>query len=289
MIHNAALVSTAEWSDSVIQIHTFFFVFFSILVYHRILNLVACAIQEDLVVYPPHARQFASANPQLPVRPFPSPSLLLAPLANTRLFSMWVCFCFPGKFICVTFYIHTQVIASGICLSLSDFTWYDNLQVQPCCYKWHYFIPLYGWVVFLYISSVQLLSHVWLFVTPWTAAHQASLSFTNSRGLHLMSIVSVMPSNHLILCHPLFLLPSIFPSIRVLSNESVLHIGWPNVWATGSVLPMNTRTDLPQDGLVGSPCSPRDSQESSTPQFRSIISLVLSYFYGPTLTSIHDC
>ena len=75
-------------------------------------------------------------------------------------------------------------------------------------------------------SSVQLLSSVWLFVTPWTAARQASLSITNSRSLlKLMSIELVMPSNHLILCHPLLLLPSIFPSIRVFSNESVLSSG----------------------------------------------------------------
>ena len=75
------------------------------------------------------------------------------------------------------------------------------------------------------VSSVQLLSHVWLFVTPWTAAHQASLSFTNSQSLlKLMSIESVMPSNHLILCCPLLLLPSIFPRFRVFSNESALHI-----------------------------------------------------------------
>ena len=66
---------------------------------------------------------------------------------------------------------------------------------------------------------------------PWTAAHQASLSITNSRSLlKLMSIKSVMPSNHLMLCHPLFLLPSIFPNIRVFSNESVLHIRWPKYW-----------------------------------------------------------
>ena len=68
--------------------------------------------------------------------------------------------------------------------------------------------------------------------TPWTTAHQTSLSITNSRSLpKLMSIESVMPSNHLILCHPLLLLPSIFPSIKVFSNESVLHIGWPNYWS----------------------------------------------------------
>ena len=81
---------------------------------------------------------------------------------------------------------------------------------------------------------VQLLSCVQLFATPWTAAHQASRSFTISRSLlKLMSIESVMPSNHLILCHPLLLLPSIFPSIRVFSNESVLRIRWPNYWTLG--------------------------------------------------------
>ena len=75
------------------------------------------------------------------------------------------------------------------------------------------------------ISSVQLLSRVRLFATPWTAAGQASLSITNSRSLlKLTSIESVMPSNHLILCHPLLLLPSIFPGIRVFSNESILHM-----------------------------------------------------------------
>ena len=79
--------------------------------------------------------------------------------------------------------------------------------------------------------SVQSLSHLWFFVTPWTAALQAFLSFTNSQTLHkLMSIKSVMPSNHLILCCPL-LLPSIFPSIRVFSNESVLHIRWQKYWS----------------------------------------------------------
>ena len=78
------------------------------------------------------------------------------------------------------------------------------------------------------VSSVQLLSHVWFFVTPQTAAHQASLSITNSQSPpRLMSIESVMSPNHLILCHPLLLLPSIFPRIRVLSNESALHIRWP--------------------------------------------------------------
>ena len=81
------------------------------------------------------------------------------------------------------------------------------------------------------IQSVQSLSRVQLFVTPWTAAGQASLSITNSRSyLRLMTIESVMPSKHLILCHPLLLPTSIFPSIRVFSNESVLHIRWPKDW-----------------------------------------------------------
>ena len=81
------------------------------------------------------------------------------------------------------------------------------------------------------IQSVQLLSHVWLFATPWMAARQASLYITNSQSLlKLMSIKSVMPSNHLILCCPFLLPPSIFPSIRVFSSESVLLIRWPKYW-----------------------------------------------------------
>ena len=82
------------------------------------------------------------------------------------------------------------------------------------------------------LSSVKSLSHVRLFATPWTAACQATLSITNSQSppKH-MSIESLMPSNHLILCHPLLLLPSIFPSIRVFSNESILPIGWPKYWS----------------------------------------------------------
>ena len=95
------------------------------------------------------------------------------------------------------------------------------------------------------ISSVQLLSRVWLFVTPWTAAHQASLSITNSRILlKLMSIESVMPSNHLILCRPL-LPPSIFPSIRVFSNESALCIRWPKYWSFSfNISPSNEYSGL---------------------------------------------
>ena len=93
-------------------------------------------------------------------------------------------------------------------------------------------------------SSVQSLSHVQLFATPWTAACQASVSITNSRSLlKLMSIESVMPSNHLILCRPLLLRSSIFPSIRVFSNESVLRIRWPKYWSF-SISPSNEYSGL---------------------------------------------
>ena len=131
-------------------------------------------------------------------------------------------------------------------------------------------------------SSVQLLSRVRLFATPRTAARQATLSITNSWSLlRLTSIESVMPSNHLILCHTLLLLPSIFPSIRVFANESALRIWWPKYWSFSfNIGPSSEYSGLisfRKSGLVGSPCSPRDSQESSpTPQFKSIDSLVLS-------------
>ena len=98
------------------------------------------------------------------------------------------------------------------------------------CTSWEY--SLRGIVCWLGFSSVQSLSCVRLFVTPWTAAHQASLSITNCRSLlKPMPIESVIPSNHLILCCPLLLLPSIPPSIRVFSNESALRIRWPKYWS----------------------------------------------------------
>ena len=93
---------------------------------------------------------------------------------------------------------------------------------------------------------VQSLSPVWLFATPWTAAHQPALSFTISQSLtKLLSIELVMPSNHLILCHPLLLLPSTFPSIRVSYNESSLHIKWPKYWSFNfSIIPSNEYSGL---------------------------------------------
>ena len=95
-------------------------------------------------------------------------------------------------------------------------------------------------------SSVQSLSLIQLLMTPWTAAHQASLSFTNSRSLlKLMSIESLMPSNHLILCRPLLLLPPIFPSIRIFSNESAVCIGWPkNCSFSFNIGPSNEYSEL---------------------------------------------
>ena len=95
-------------------------------------------------------------------------------------------------------------------------------------------------------NSLQSLSHVWLFATPWTAVRQASLSITNSQSLlKLMSIESVIPPNHLILCCPLLLPPSIIPSIRVFSNESVLQIRWPNYWSFSfSISPSNEHPGL---------------------------------------------
>jgi len=99
---------------------------------------------------------------------------------------------------------------------------------------------------------VQSLSHVWLFAIPWTAACQASLSITNSQSLpKRMSTESVMPSNYLIFCCPLLLLPSIFPSIRVFSNESALHIRWQSIGASAQKCIQNTKTKNDQGGRPG--------------------------------------
>ena len=144
----------------------------------------------------------------------------------------------------------------------------------------------------LLFSSVQSLSCVQLLATPWTAAHQASLSITNSQSPPKpMSIVSVMPSSHLILRGPLLLLPPISPSIRVFSNESTLCIWWPKYWSFSfNISPSNEHPGLisfRMDWLYL--LAFQGTQESSpTPQFKSINSLTLSFLYTPTLTSIHD-
>ena len=128
--------------------------------------------------------------------------------------------------------------------------------------------------------------------TPWTTAHQASLSITNSQSLlKLLSIESVMPSNHLILCHSLVFPPSIFPSIRVFSSESALCMRWPKYWSFSfNISPSNEHSgpiSFKMDWL--DLFAVQGTQESSpTPQFKSINSSVLSFLYSPTLTSIHD-
>ena len=129
-------------------------------------------------------------------------------------------------------------------------------------------------------------------VTPWTAVHQASLSITNSRSLlKLMSIELVMPSNHLILCCPFLLLPSISPSLRVFSNESAVHNKWPKYWSFScSISPSSEYSGWFPLGLTGliSLQSKGLSESSPTPQFEGINSLVLSLSYCPALTSIYD-
>ena len=141
-----------------------------------------------------------------------------------------------------------------------------------------------------FLLTVQLLSHVRFFVTPWTAACQASLSIANSQSLlKLMSIESVMPCNHLILCCPLLLPPSIFPSIRVFSNESALRIRWQKYWSFSFSIScsseyswlisfrMNWLDLLAVEGTL-----------ESLLQHQSISSSALSFLYSPTLTSIYD-
>ena len=141
-------------------------------------------------------------------------------------------------------------------------------------------------------SSVELLGHVRLFATLWSAGCKASLSITNSWSLlKLMSIELVIPSNHFILCCPL-LLPSIFPSIRVFSNKSVLHIRWSKYWSFSfSISPSNEYSGLisfRMDWLDLLAVQGTFKESSPTPQFKSINSSALSFLYSPTLTSIHD-
>ena len=142
-------------------------------------------------------------------------------------------------------------------------------------------------------SSVQSLSPVQLFVTPWIAARQASLSITNSRrSLKLTSIESVMPSSHLILCHPLLPLPPIPSSIRIFSNESTLRMRWPKSWSFRfSIIPSKEHPELISFGMDWLDCLAVQGtlkKSSPTPQFKSINSLVLSFLHSTSLTSIHD-
>ena len=140
------------------------------------------------------------------------------------------------------------------------------------------------------VVAVLSLRHVQLFATPWTAGHQASLLFTISQSLlKLMSIESVMPSNHLILWHSLFL-PSILPSIRVFPSESALHIRWPKYWCFSfSIPPSNEYSEFISfriDDLISLLSKGLLKSFFSAPQFESINSSALSLLYSPTLTSI---
>ena len=139
------------------------------------------------------------------------------------------------------------------------------------------------------ISSFHSLSHVQLFATPGTASRQASMSITNSwNPPKPMSIQSVMPSNHLILCRPLLLLPSIFPSITIFSKESVLCLGWPKYWIFSfSISPSNEYSGLISFRITGY-ISLQSKGLSRTLQLKSINSSALSFLYSPTVTSIQD-
>ena len=141
-------------------------------------------------------------------------------------------------------------------------------------------------------SSVQLLSRVWLFATPWTAACQASLSITNSWSLlKLMCIESVMPSSHLIFCHPLLLLHSIHPSIRVFSNESALRIKWPNYWSFRVISPSNEHPGLISFRMNWLDLLAVQGTLKSLLQHHSSKSINLSmlgFLHSPTLTPIQD-
>ena len=139
-----------------------------------------------------------------------------------------------------------------------------------------------------------MLRRVQLFATPWTAAHQATLSIAKSwSSLKLISIDLVMPSNHLILCHPLLFLPSIFPNIRIFSNDSALRIRWPKYWSFS----FNLSPSSEHSGLISfwtdwlDLLAVQGTLKSllQQPQFKSINSSALSFLYSPTLTSIHDC
>ena len=145
----------------------------------------------------------------------------------------------------------------------------------------------------LKFSSFQSVSCVWLFATPWTAACQASLSITNSQSLlKLMSIESVMPSNHLILCCPLLLLPWIFCSIRVFPSESALRMRWPNYWSFSfSISPSNEHTGLISFRMDWLDLLAVQGTLKSLLQHHSSKASILrhsAFFYSPTLTSIHD-
>ena len=139
------------------------------------------------------------------------------------------------------------------------------------------------------LEAFSSISCVWLFATPWTAAHQVSLPITNSRSLlKLLSIKLMMPSNHLTLCHPILLLPSMFPSIRVFSKESVLCITWPKNWHF-SISPSSEYSGLISCRINWFDLAVQGTLKSLLQHHSWKASSVLSFLYGPTFTSILDC
>ena len=191
------------------------------------------------------------------------------------------------------------LVLGGLYLFWIKVLYLDTCTVKSSSFCWVLCNPMFSvsWrLILLFLMQFSALSHVQLFATPWTAAHQASLTITNSQNLlKFMSIESVIPSNHLILCYPLLLLNSIFSSIRVFSNESVLCIRWPKYWSFSfSISPSN---DYP--GLISFRIDWLDLlavqgtlksllQHFNLEWFKSIDSSVLSFVYGLNLTSIHD-
>ena len=160
-----------------------------------------------------------------------------------------------------------------------------NLKINDFC-------PSFFNKMRVQFSSVQSLSHVQLFATPWTAAHQACLSITNSRSSpKLMTIELVMPSNHLILCCALLLLPSIFPRTRVFSNEPPLRIRWPKYWSLSfNISPSNEHPGLISFRIDWLDLIAVQGTLKSLLQHHSSKASILrhSAFFNPTLTSTHD-
>ena len=176
---------------------------------------------------------------------------------------------------------HTAWVSSTLHMKIPPALQFDQ-KVMKITFK--------NMLLFSVLLSLSVVSNS---MTPRTAAHQASLSITNSWSPRKpTSIESVMPFNHVILCHPLLLLPSVFPSIRIFSNESALCIRWPKYWSFSfNISPSNEHS-----GLISLRMDWLDLltvqwtiESSPTPQFKTINSSVLSFLYSPTLTSIHDC
>ena len=166
----------------------------------------------------------------------------------------------------------------------------DDLSIC-LCHLWFLSSVSYNFLCTVLLSPSVQFSHVWLFATPWTSACQASLSITNSWSLlKLMSIVLVMPFNHLILFHPLLLPPSIIPSIRVFSNKSVLRIRWPKYFSS-NISPSNEYSGLISFGMDWLDLLVVQGTLKSLLQHNSSKASILqcsAFFISPSLTSIHD-